>query len=106
MKVYSTVTPPFVTSSEGKLFVNCNITERTIAGENDMPDRVEFVYDSVEVENLERGTLISGVMQAQYSKDQEIALLNAQLLGTKPEDCAAYQEYRVAAKAYVDSNLS
>lgn len=105
MKSYSAVQPPFTVSSEGKLFVNCNVVEQTVTGENDMPDRTEFVFDTVEVANLDRNNLISGVMQARYSKDHEIALLNAHLLGTKQEEWEAYQAYRTEAKAYVDANL-
>jgi len=106
MKSYSAVQPPFITSSEGKLFVNCNVEERIVTGEEGQPDRTEFVYDSMEVANLDRSTLIAGVMQARYSKDHEIALLNAHLLGTKQEEWDAYQAYRTASKAFVDANLS
>ncbi len=105
MKSYSAIQPPFIVSSGGKLFVNCNVEQRTVTGENGMEDRTEFAYDSVEVDNTDRSTLIAGVMQARYNKDHEIALLNAHLLGTKPEEWDAYQVYRTAAKAYVDSNL-
>jgi len=106
MKSYSAVQPPFITSSEGTLFVNCNVEERIVTGEEGQPDRTEFVYDSMEVANLDRSTLIAGVMQARYNKDHEIALLNAHLLGTKQEEWDAYQAYRTASKAFVDANLS
>lgn len=105
MKSYSAALPPFTVTSEGKLFVNCNVEQRTVTGEEGMPDRTEFVFDSVEVTNLDRSNLIAGVMQARYSKDQEIALLNAHLLDTKQAEWDAYQAYRVEAKAYVDANL-
>jgi len=106
MKAYSAVQPQFIDSSEGKLFVNCNAVERTITGEEGQPDRTEFVYDSIEVADLDRSTLIAGVMQARYSKDHEIALLNAHLLGTKQEEWDAYQAYRTTSKAFVDANLT
>lgn len=106
MKSYSAVQPPFITSSEGTSFVNCNVEERIVTGEEGQPDRTEFVYDSMEVANLDRSTLIAGVMQARYNKDHEIALLNAHLLGTKQEEWDAYQAYRTASKAFVDANLS
>ena len=104
MKSYSTALPPFIVSSEGKLFINCNAEEITVTGTEGQPNRTEFVFDSVEVANLDRSTLISGVMQARYNKDHEIALLNAHLLGTKQEEWDAYQAYRTAAKAFVDAN--
>ena len=105
MKSYSSVQPPFIVTSEGKLFVNCNVEQRTVTSKDDTPDRTEFVFDSVEVPNLDRSNLIAGVMQARYSKDHEIALLNAHLLNTKQAEWDAYQAYRVEAKAYVDANL-
>ena len=106
MKSYSTTLPPFLVSSEGKLFINCNTVERTVIGTEGQPDRTEFVYDSIEVADNDRSTLIAGVMQARYNKDHEIALLNAHLLGTKQEEWDAYQAYRTASKAFVDANLS
>lgn len=104
MKSYSTVAPPFLVESGGVLYVNCNVS--TVSVDVGEPtQRTEYVYDTVPVHSKERGVLISAVMQAKYTKDQELAILNAHLLGTKPGEWAEYQAYRTLSKAYVDSNL-
>lgn len=105
MKMYSTTEPAQLHQSGGIWFFNLNAqripgraaTEDTPA----TPD--QWTADSVAVEGEpSREKLIAAGMQARYSKDDEIAIINKKLAG----DDAAYVEYaayRAAVKAQVNS---
>lgn len=104
MKSFSSVSPEFLVQSNGNVYLNCNVQVQVVDEGTDL-ERTEFTYDTVLVTSVDRGSLISAAMQAKYTKDQEIAILNSHLLGTKPEAWDEYQLYREACKTYVDANL-
>lgn len=105
MKATSSVVPSFLVSSEGKMYVNCNVVQTVVPGQDSFPDRTEYVYDTVEVLSTSRNDLISAVMQARYSKDKEISLLNNYIVSGTTEAWEEYQAYRAYAKQLVDTSI-
>lgn len=105
MKMYSTTEPDRLHQSGGIWFFNLNA--EFILGEAKTEDSPagtdQWVADSVAVDGEPtREKLIAAGMQARYSKDDEIAIINKKLAG----DAVAYVDYaayRVAVKAQVEA---
>lgn len=102
-KMYATAKPDYLHQADGVWFFNLNAelipgheaTETTPATVD------QWVCDSVAVDGApDRGKLIAAGMQARYSKDDEIALINKKLLGDDVA-YAAYSTYRETVKAQV-----
>ncbi len=93
-KMYSTEKPEFLHSSGGVHFFNLNaeLIPGTPASD-DVPGTVDqWVCDSVAIEGEPtRNKLIAAGMQARFSKDDEISIINKKLLG----DDSTYNLYAV-----------
>ncbi|MDA3790504.1 MAG: hypothetical protein PF503_18680 [Desulfobacula sp.] len=74
MKVNSGHTPDKFTSSKGKLFYNFSIVESEKTDETGT--RTSFDYESVEVKDKKKSTVIAAIMRDRYSIDEEFALVN------------------------------
>lgn len=104
MKMYSNEKPAFLHQSGGVWFFNLNATliPGQAATEDNQATVDQWEADSVAIEGEpSREKLIAAGMQARYTKDDEIAILNKKIGG----DDASYTEYAiycVAVKAQVD----
>lgn len=102
MKMHSNEKPNYLHQSGGAWFFNINATlvPGGAAMDETTPHVEQWVSDSMPIEGEpSRDKLISAGMQARYSKDDEIALLNKKIAG---ESCAEYDVYRTAVKSQVD----
>lgn len=105
MKMYSNEKPAALHQSGGVWFFNLNPV--LIPGQEATGDSQATVdqweCDSVAIDGEpSRKKLIAAGMQARYSKDDEIAIINKKIEG----DGAAYVEYsdyRISVKAQVDA---
>lgn len=91
-KMYSTEKPEFLHTSGGVHFFNLNaeLIPGVPATDEAPGTSDQWVSDSVAVDGEpNRAKLIAAGMQARYSKDDEIAIINKKLLG----DDAAYGQY-------------
>ena len=104
MKMYSNEKPAALHKSGGVWFFNLNpvLIPGQVATEDNPATVDQWEADSVAVEGEpSREKLIAAGMQARYSKDDEIAIINNKIEG----DGAAYVEYsayRVSVKTQVD----
>lgn len=104
MKMYSVTEPARLHQSGGIWFFNLNaqLIPGQAATEDSLATPDQWASDSVAVDGEpSREKLIAAGMQARYSKDDEIAIINKKLTG----DDAAYIEYaayRIAVKTQVD----
>lgn len=102
-KMYSTAKPDYLHQADGVWFFNLNaeLIPGKAATDTEQATIDSWVSDSVAIEGApERGKLIAAGMQARYSKDDEIALINKKLLGDEVP-YAAYTAYREAVKTQV-----
>lgn len=105
MKMYSATEPAQLHQSGGIWFFNLNaqLIPGQVATEDSPATPDQWAADSVAVDGEPtREKLIAAGMQARYSKDDEIAIINKKLAG----DDVAYVEYatyRAAVKAQVDA---
>ena len=102
MKVNSDNKPEQFTKSRGKLFFNYNIVESVKTDEHGT--RTVFDYDSIEVKDKSKNTIIAAIMRDKYSIDQEFALINNKLKNKDIDsEYDAYQTMRVAVKEIAES---
>lgn len=102
-KMYSTAKPDYLHQADGVWFFNLNaeLIPGQAATETTQATIDQYVSDSVAIEGVpDRGKLIAAGMQARYSKDDEIALINKKLLGDEAP-YATYTAYREAVKTQV-----
>jgi hypothetical protein len=105
MKVNSDHAPEQFTKSKGKLFFNYNIVESEKTDENGT--RTVFDYDSVEVKNKDKNTIIAAIMQDNYSIDEELALINNKFkLGEVDPEYEGYQSTRDSLQLSVSGILA
>jgi hypothetical protein len=103
MKVNSDHSPKQFTKSKGKLFFNYNIVESEKTDENET--RTVFDYDSVEVKNKDKNTIIAAIMRDRYSIDEEFALINNKFkLGKIDPEYDDYQSTRDSIKNIASIN--
>lgn len=100
MKVNSDHAPNQFTESREKLFFNFNIVESEKTDEQGLI-RTVFDYESVEVKDKSRNSLIKAVIKNTYSLEDEIALIN----NNDVVEYAAYQDFRTDVKAMIDAGL-
>ena len=98
MKANSDNRPETFVKSRNKLFFNFNIIESEKTDEHGT--RTVFDYDSVEVENQDRDSIIKAIIRDRYSIDDEIALINNKFKAADKEDPEhdAYQAFRYDVK--------
>lgn len=104
MKMYSNEKPAFLHQSGGIWFFNLNATliPGLAATEDSQATVDQWEADSVAIEGEpSREKLIAAGMQARYSKDDEIAILNNKI-GGDDVAYAEYAAYRVTIKTLVD----
>lgn len=105
MKMYSNEKPAALHQSGGVWFFNLNpvLIPGRVATEDNPATVDQWEADSFAVEGEpSREKLIAAGMQARYSKDDEIAIINKKIEG----DGAAYidySDYRISVKAQVDA---
>ena len=98
MKGNSVVRPEIMVKSEGKTQVIYNVVEVT---KEDMEGNsvVSFDYDYAEVVGeVTRGKIISSIISQTYSKEDELALINDELLSPSTKEYREYQSLRTFAK--------
>jgi len=84
-------------------FNHQEIERQNEAGETEKSWTCNYVL----VDDQDRDTLIDAVMSANYSRSQELALINNKDLSDDyAAEYAEYQAYRATAKAVVDEALS
>lgn len=100
MKVNSDHTPEQFTKSKGKLFFNYNIVESEKIDEQGT--RTVFDYESIEVKDKNKNTIIAAIMRDKYTIDEEFAFINNK---AKNKDADSeyddYQAMRAAVKEIV-----
>ena len=102
-KMYATAKPEYLHQADGVWFFNLNaeFIPGQAATESTPATVDQWVCDSVAVNGApDRGKLIAAGMQARFSKDDEIALINKKLLGEEAA-YALYQTYRESVKTQV-----
>lgn len=102
-KMFSTEKPDFLHTSGGVHFFNLNaeLIPGSPATDNAPGTVDQWASDSVAIEGEPtRAKLIAAGMQARYSKDDEISIINKKLLGDDAA-YATYSAYREAVKQQV-----
>ena len=59
-------------------------------------------YDYVEVDKVDKATIIQAIIHKSYSLDDEVALINNYNQGLKIEEYEAYQQFRNDVKSIIN----
>ena len=62
-------------------------------------------YDYVEVDKVDKATIIQAIIHKSYSLDDEVALINNYNQGLKIEEYEAYQQFRNDVKSIINELL-
>jgi hypothetical protein len=102
MKAYADNSPVLVEKLQGGTLINFNAVQ--VTKETPHGTKIEWEYDQVKVSaNPTNAEIIEAVMASKYSTGAEIACINNK--ESKPEEYAAYQAFRIAAKELAEQVL-
>ncbi len=95
MKARSAISPPLMENLGNRFRLNFIVQTKT-----DDQNDIVFEYQSIEVTEIRKSVIVSGLIRLQYSVNDEIALINNFNLdnATYRQEYEAYQNYRNECK--------